>query len=734
MQTNYYYLEYDARITALFSEGEIITLGGTGSGQAEIIDVIPSELISGEGYLYVADLGTLSITDNATITSDGSGTAVVNSTGVGGNISSYQTKYPAFMRKDVTIAINGDIRWDTAPAAPVLFVTHSCQFDGQTVNLTLNNILTFSGGGTAELITQTDGGVSGEIQFRLITLPMPLDNETFTDEGSGNGVVNGVVHDRTYTPLHLHRFLGDLGDDAVATGDDLFDITDTDASLRSTDEIIDLQGTNNVDQTLTEHMYGGSLSESDGTVWSGLAISLTVNNPDTQPIVIQVNAATGIDELVTNRWRNAYNPDALKGQVRIILKTVDAGVVINGSRVRVRIAHYQDTSFLADATIGVGETGVSLFSSPDLNNTTLEATISALLASDPPATVEGYQEFDYLNGNGSNPFHLSYNIDVDVSRGDFYEQSKFIARFGTTENIYGRNAQLFVGADLNFPFNSADGVGGFTQSEYITFSGGAKAMLLAMESLTGTSGNMYCQLISGVAPADGETILGDTSGETAAINGTVVTRTINTHYLGQYTGTGFITNYGIAFVVADGTKSDKFADLLGIVQEPPNNVTFTASGFVVGEDYVVAANNNGGNIDYTQYTLNGVHSTSATVTVNGTIDTDTPTTGTIRVLRADGKYDRLAYDSFDSVTGVFTLNEVNTCTAANAANCFQSYIDKLADATAMTFSYIYSVGNGDRTIFVKARDGKFSPTKTSTAQGVMTTGGGSATINRVTDA
>jgi hypothetical protein len=737
---NYYYLEYDARVTAVFAEGEIITVSGTGSGTCEIIDVIPTEDVSGEGYLYVADLGSLSLADNAVLTSDGGGVAAQNDT----NIPSYQTKYPAFMRKDVTVATaaTGDIRWDTSPAAPPLYVTHSFQYDGLVDAIANGDVLLFSGGGTGEVIAGGAGGAANELQIRLITLPLPLDNETITDaetELLDHGAVNGVLHDRTYTPLHLHRFLGDLGDDEVAEGDDLYDITDTDASARSTDTIITLQGNYNVDQTLIEHMYGGSIDEQDGTRWSGLAISLTVNNPDTNPIVIQ-DDGTGEDAIVTNRWKNAYNPDALKGQVRILIKTVDAGTEINGSRVRVRIMHYGDTSFLADATLGTGETGVSLFSSSDLNNQTAEATIAALLVSDPPTAVENYQEFDYLNGNGLRPFHLSYDIDPDVSRGDFYEQTKYIASNGSGETIYGRAAELFVGADLNFDFTGNDGTPGYTEGEILSFAGGAKAMLLACDTPAGATGTMWCQLLSGTASQVSGAITGGTSSENSAsvTTSTIETRTINTHYLGQYTGTGFITNFGIAFVVADGTKNDKFADLLGAVQAPPNNVTFTLGGLAANEDYIIGAENDGaGAFNFNQFKLDGVHAGLGTVTIGGaggdeaTIPSDTPTSGTIRVLRADGKYERLPYSSWSGVT--FTLDGV-TCTAADLANCFISYIDTLASGTSESFSYIYSVGNGDRDFVFRARDGKASPTKTSPATGTMSDAGGNTSINRVSDA
>jgi len=65
-------------------------------------------------------------------------------------------------------------------------------YDGQTSNLTVGDTLTFSGGGTALLVSDSDSGATGTITFRMISGAVPADNETFTDAHTGNGVVNGT--------------------------------------------------------------------------------------------------------------------------------------------------------------------------------------------------------------------------------------------------------------------------------------------------------------------------------------------------------------------------------------------------------------------------------------------------------------------------------------------------------------------------------------------------------------
>ncbi len=139
-------------------------------------------------------------------------------------------------------------------------------------------------------------------------------------------------------------------------------------------------------------------------------------------------------------------------------------------------------------------------------------------------------------------------------------------------------------------------------------------------------------------------------------------------------------------------------------------------------------------IDLRQMNLNGALSGGAvtSVVVNGTIPADTPSTGTIRIERADGQYTRHAYTAWATSTFTIGSTDFSSNNAANSANVFLSYIDKLADATTASFTGVYSA---DRNLFIRVRDGGAgSPIKTFETTGTLGVSGGSTTAIRTSDA
>ena len=72
------------------------------------------------------------------------------------------------------------------------------------------------------------------------------------------GPAHGVASASYVTTIELHRWLGDLADDASASGDDTLDITDTTPSERNgTDNNITLYPPYNIDQIASEHIFDG---------------------------------------------------------------------------------------------------------------------------------------------------------------------------------------------------------------------------------------------------------------------------------------------------------------------------------------------------------------------------------------------------------------------------------------------------------------------------------------------
>jgi hypothetical protein len=131
-------------------------------------------------------------------------------------------------------------------------------------------------------------------------------------------------------------------------------------------------------------------------------------------------------------------------------------------------------------------------------------------------------------------------------------------------------------------------------------------------------------------------------------------------------------------------------------------------------------------------TLNGALTGGSvtSVVVNGSIPTDTPSTGTIRIERADGQYTRHPYSAWSGSTFTITSHDFSTNNAPNGADTFISYIDDVASGATMSFTSVYS---SDRTLFIRVRDGGVTPIKTFETTGTLGSSGGSTTAIRNSD-
>lgn len=264
---------------------------------------------------------------------------------------------------------------------------------------------------------------------------------------------------------------------------------------------------------------------------------------------------------------------------------------------------------------------------------------------------------------------------------------------------------------------------------------GGEGILLALDD-DGTTGNLYIQLVSGSAPVDNLPVRGRTSGTTANVAGAPTARTIPKIFLGSYTGS-LIGAYGIGVDPDDLTSSDSLEDLSGATQQPPNNVTFTVSGLVAGEDRVLVGPRAAGILQKDQDTLTSpglVDNVSTSVVVDTTIPTDTPSSGTVRIQDDNGVYTRQEYSSYTGNT--YTLvspfyQGSNDADAGTGNNIFISYIDKLAEAASEAVTVVYLA---PRDLFVRVRDGGSTPIKTFEAPASIGEGGGSVAAIRTSDA
>lgn len=393
-----------------------------------------------------------------------------------------------------------------------------------------------------------------------------------------------------------------------------------------------------------------------------------------------------------------------------------------------------------------GNNVLALSDSDDLNNTTAYDTVSTWTTI--TNTTEGFVQLDVNNDSTNEDYYSEWNRDT-YTINQFYERMKFLTTDSSASTLYGLNGELFRGITHELDVDGGAGTWGTPEHEVISWGTGATAgtaRLLAVDNKTGASTTkIWFQMLTGVTPGDNLTITGGTSSATALADlttGSLTERPISTPFVGQSTGSALIGSYGLSLETGDLAVNDTVFDLTNTAYNPPNNVTFTVSGLVSGEDYVLVTNDNTG-IDFTQMALATALTGATETTVDvglGNIPQDTPasagTTGGIRIERNDGLYSLHRYTAYDAGRQNFTIPSYNFSTnnASIANNVFISYIDRLANATSLNFQCVY---NAPRTMFVRVRDGGTAGdtegTKTYEGTGSLSSTGGGVSINRISD-
>jgi hypothetical protein len=528
-----------------------------------------------------------------------------------------------------------------------------------------------------------------------------------------------------YTVLELHRWLQGLADDAGAAGDDFMDMTKDTPSDKSFDTIINLVNGFNIDDTAAQHLYGGSIIQSGGDV---IYDGIQVLAPAGMRLEVIQNGA-----LVTpNFWTTGLNADSANGiSHRFMLKVRTAGADIDGRRLLGTTREWGKT-FLEFGINGTSR-GVNVMAftgwADDLNNTTSIGSLTGSPFTSVSLTTAGYNGID-VNNDTTDEFYYSEWNRGTASINQFYERMKYLTRRGETTTLFGLAGELFRGITHEITVDTPSATD-FSAVEAVSWSGGTGQMLAINDVNAPTK--MWIQLRTGVAPTDNQTITGGTSGATCLVNVTVTERTVSAPFCGASTGSSIIGAYGFGIEALDLSASDKVFDLTNTLRQAPNYVTFSVGGIVSGEDYVLVGPASGGVLDVDQFTLNGALTGAAvtSVVVNGAIPADTPATGTIRILRANGAYSRHPYSAWASSTFTITSHDFSGNNAANGANTYISYIDKLAASTSESFTSVYA---SDRDLFIRVRDGGASPIKTFESTGTLGSAGGSATAVRTSDA
>jgi hypothetical protein len=539
-----------------------------------------------------------------------------------------------------------------------------------------------------------------------------------------------------YTVLELHQWLQDLADQAAASGNDILDITDLTPSSRSTDNIITLTNGFNIDDTAAQHLYDGSIIQTNGDeIYDGLVV---IGNC----AFVQIMQNGALISTANDFWNDntplGYNPDLANGISHRFMVKVRTGAADTDGRRLIGLTREFGNTYAEFSINGTarGNNVLALSEQDDLNNETVEGTVAAWTAF---SNTEGYTLMDVVgDGSADEPYYSKWAIGAGTPAAagvnDLYEWTKHASRRGSTSTLYGlvQTATAFRGVTHEIVTDTP--VGSFLAFEAVSWTGGT-AQMLAIDSQANPT-KMWIQLLTGVAPTDGQTITGT---GTCDVNVTVTERTpVPQPFIGQSTGSAIIGGYGVGVDDTDLSFPDKLIDLGNVLREAPNNVTFTVEGLAAGDSVLVARYDGVGDIDKGQYTLlttlSGV--AESTVVITGTIEPDTPQTGiAVRVVNDSGFDVHLPVASWTgstfTLTTPYVFNGIEQNDAATQPkNVYVDYIDTETSGTTETFSVVY---DQDRLLFIRVRDGA-EPIKTFETTATLGSSGGTATAIRTADA
>jgi len=539
------------------------------------------------------------------------------------------------------------------------------------------------------------------------------------------------------TVIELHRWLGSLSDNAISTGDDQLAISDLLPSARSTDNIIKLLGAYNIDAVAAEHLYDGSIIQ--GTVGVDQIIYDGVVNFGNADVQIQIIQNGGI--IVLDFWNLAgfgLNADAAQGiSHRFMVKTHDFvanGGDIDGRRLIGTARRFNKTfaEFKINGT-SRGNNVLALKDATDLNNQTLAATVAGWASI---VNTEGFAALDVDNNGTPEHYYSNWTLGTQTIN-DFYERMKWLTREASASTLYGLNGELFRGVTDEVTVSTPTGT--FAPFEHITWATGTGQML-AIDSVTAGT-KLWMQLLTGVAPVAGNVITGASGASVTTVSNIDRSALLGTPFVGASTGTALIGSYGLGIVPTQLTASDKLFDLTNTAIVPPNTVTFSVNGLVAGEDYIMVAPWNGvaidaeGNpaMDKAQLSLaNALTAVAETAVVCTTaIPSDTPPSGTLRVVTASGQDVLVNYTSFTGSTFTISPTNFSLDNAPINSNTYITYIDTLAAGTSASFTGVYLA---NRSLVVIDRDGGITPTKQFISSATLGASGGSITVIRTSDA
>lgn len=468
----------------------------------------------------------------------------------------------------------------------------------------------------------------------------------------------------------------------------------------------------NITDTVAESHFGGSIEQQNGSSqterYSGLQV-LGSAPGTTQLQVIQDHA------VYTSFWGTGLNQTDSNTLLRILVKTIVAGVDVDQQIVVVKATEFGDQYAVWETTLGLGEKVAAITTVADPNNLTALGTVQAYTGfAGIGVLMEGYDLID-VDGAGADPFlgTLSYNgLTGNQNKTALYEVVKAYLTRGTTDTVFGIDGDLYTARLFQLTVTPGSGSQLYVQNEIVTWAGGGEGVFLGADDLDeDNTTRIVIHLNKGIAPVNTDVVTGATNSANNTVTATEKLAT-NMNYIGLYTGTNWIAAQGIGFIANELIFGDSVIALDGETPTVPQNVTLTVTAtvdnlddpwiFLAEKDPVLDAP------DYDKYSGTAQGVSVGTVIVDTAIDADEPQTGYVGVLHTGRTY--FTFYEYSSWSGsTFTLVGTTDAIAITAGDdVFIAFFYEAMTGTGVTQtaanSFVFDAGTRDFVGWVRHGD------------------------------
>lgn len=458
-------------------------------------------------------------------------------------------------------------------------------------------------------------------------------------------------------------------------------------------------------------------------LWANIYTLGTIEQHASEEQIYVIQNGTALTEW----WPDSATPTIR--HIDVLIKVKEAGVEIDDGQITVFLRNYPASGnadlydhFEIDLTNG-GRNAVPLATSPDLNNTTATATVSAysdisvvfVNATIPHGAITNgpYTEFETITGS------------ISGATGKFIKETGGVMTLGNIDGVFQNNDILTGGTSTATSTASA----GMTVARTTTknFEQGTsynysvivdcatrplaevyeylKYITRENENTFNAYGTQTTSATLSISKLPGEQYI------TPYIDYDTPTNTFSPTKaapFGTFAGGKFFGARGVWIQDMDGTDVQNFQliDSDNNTRTPPNVQSIIISNLVSGDRISVFNTTSGTTINKTMYTAGAGNSVgNGTFVVTGAIEVDTPSTGYIRVVdtsdTTSARETRYQYDSWSGST--FTLHSGvtldRTYTQADDT-VYIPFIDEEATSDTATVTVIYTA---DRTILVRVR-------------------------------